>query len=264
VGYRREYSAHTAAAALQAHVRAQTRILRDGRETSAPTESVVPGDVVLLSAGSIVPADGIILEATDFFVSEAMLTGESSPVEKRRGVTPSSSSLRDRVNCIFLGTNVRSGTARCLIAATGRSTEFGAVAHRLTLRPPITEFDRGLRRFGYLLTSTMVDMLRAALLNLTMNACQAAGALPVEIAVSVQDGGCRIAVSDHGPGIPADVRERVFEPFFTTRAGGTGLGLAIVKRLIELLNGTVTLTDRPGGGTVAELSVPLAPSVTRT
>jgi two-component system CheB/CheR fusion protein len=109
-----------------------------------------------------------------------------------------------------------------------------------------------------------LDMLRAALLNLTMNACQAAGGLPVEIAVLVQDGVCRIAVSDHGPGIPADVRERVFEPFFTTRAGGTGLGLAIVKRSIELLNGTVTLADRPGGGTVAELSVPLAPSVTRT
>ena len=66
-------------------------------------------------------------------------------------------------------------------------------------------------------------------------------------------------MSDHGPGIPADVRERMFEPFFTTRAGGTGLGLAIVKRLIELLNGTVTLTDRPGGGTVAEITVPLAP-----
>ena len=62
-----------------------------------------------------------------------------------------------------------------------------------------------------------------------------------------------------GPGIPADVRERVFEPFFTTRAGGTGLGLAIVKRLIELLNGTIALADRPGGGTVAEVGVPLAP-----
>jgi Mg2+-importing ATPase len=159
VGYRREYSAHTAAAALQAHVRLQTRILRDGRETSAATESVVPGDVVVLSAASIVPADGIILEATDFFVSEAILTGESFPVEKHPGVTPSSSSLRDRVNCIFLGTNVRSGTARCLIATTGRSTEFGAVAHRLTLRPPITELDRGLRRFGYLLSSTMVVLV---------------------------------------------------------------------------------------------------------
>ena len=78
--------------------------------------------------------------------------------------------------------------------------------------------------------------------------------------VTVQSGVCRIAVADRGPGIPADVRERVFEPFFTTRAGGTGLGLAIVKRLVELLNGTVALSDRPGGGTIAEVGVPLAPA----
>jgi two-component system sensor histidine kinase FlrB len=52
----------------------------------------------------------------------------------------------------------------------------------------------------------------------------------------------------------------MFEPFFTTRAGGTGLGLAIVKRLVELLNGTISLGDRSGGGTVAEVTVPLAPS----
>jgi hypothetical protein len=61
---------------------------------------------------------------------------------------------------------------------------------------------------------------------------------------------------------PADVRERIFEPFFTTRAGGTGLGLGIVKRLIELLNGTIVLNDRPGGGTIGEISVPLAPRPT--
>jgi signal transduction histidine kinase len=73
---------------------------------------------------------------------------------------------------------------------------------------------------------------------------------------------CRIVVQDQGPGIPADVRERIFEPFFTTRAGGTGLGLAIVKRLIELLNGTIVLNDRPGGGTIAEIRVLLAPGPT--
>ena len=105
-----------------------------------------------------------------------------------------------------------------------------------------------------------LDMLRAALLNVTMNACQAAGSQPVEIEVKVQSGFCRIAVHDHGHGIPADVRERIFEPFFTTRAGGTGLGLAIVKRLVELLNGTIALSDRRGGGTVAEVGVPLAPA----
>jgi two-component system CheB/CheR fusion protein len=105
-----------------------------------------------------------------------------------------------------------------------------------------------------------LDMLRAALLNVTMNACQAAGTEGVEVVIAVHQGYCRIAVHDRGPGIPPDVRERMFEPFFTTRAGGTGLGLAIVKRLVELLNGTISLGDRSGGGTVAEVTVPLAPS----
>jgi PAS domain S-box-containing protein len=105
-----------------------------------------------------------------------------------------------------------------------------------------------------------LDMLRAALLNVTMNACQAAGSERVEARIEVHQGHCRVAVHDHGPGIPPDVRERIFEPFFTTRAGGTGLGLAIVKRLVELLGGTISLRDRDGGGTVAEVTVPLAPS----
>ena len=103
------------------------------------------------------------------------------------------------------------------------------------------------------------DMLRAALLNLTMNACQAGGDATVDIEVGADGHTCHIAVHDRGPGIPPDVRDRVFEPFFTTRAGGTGLGLAIVKRLLELQDGRIALRDRPGGGTVAEVTVPLAP-----
>jgi PAS domain S-box-containing protein len=103
------------------------------------------------------------------------------------------------------------------------------------------------------------DMLRAALLNLTMNACQAGGDDAVDIEVAAEGKICRIAVHDRGPGIPPDVRDRVFEPFFTTRAGGTGLGLAIVRRLLELQDGGVALNDRPEGGTVAEVTVPLAP-----
>jgi signal transduction histidine kinase len=102
------------------------------------------------------------------------------------------------------------------------------------------------------------DMLRAALLNLTLNACQAAGNKEVELQVAVVNGACHIAVCDRGPGIPPDVRERVFEPFFTTRLNGTGLGLAIVKRLIELQDGTVEVHGRPGGGTIAEVTIPRA------
>ena len=65
----------------------------------------------------------------------------------------------ERATCVFLGTNVRSGTARCLVVATGEATAFGAVAERLRLRPPETEFDRGIRHFGYLLTSAMLVMV---------------------------------------------------------------------------------------------------------
>jgi signal transduction histidine kinase len=102
------------------------------------------------------------------------------------------------------------------------------------------------------------DMLRAAILNLVMNACQAGGRSPIEITCSVEGSQCRIAIADRGPGIPEDVRDRVFEPFFTTRTSGTGLGLAIVRRLVDLQEGTVALHDRPGGGTVAEVTIPLA------
>jgi Mg2+-importing ATPase len=159
IGYAREYHAETAVAALQARVRTRARVLRDEHAVDVPTEDVVPGDVVLLSAGSLVAADGVILEAADFFVSESVLTGESFPVEKRPGAVASTAGLGERLNCVFLGTNVRSGTARCLIAATGLRTQFGAIAHRLTLRPPETEFDRGLRQFGRLLTSAMLVMV---------------------------------------------------------------------------------------------------------
>ena len=134
-------------------------VVRDGREAQVPIESIVPGDLVLLSAGSLVPADAVILECTDFFVSEAMLTGESLPVHKASGVVAADATLRERSNCVFLGTNVRSGRARCVVATTGTATEFGGIAHRLTLRPPETEFDRGIRQFGYLLTSAMLIMV---------------------------------------------------------------------------------------------------------
>jgi P-type Mg2+ transporter len=159
IGYSREYGAQAAAEALRARIRTRTRVLRDGRVTETDTRLVVPGDVVVLAAGSLVPADSYILECTDCFVSEAVLTGESFPVEKHAGTTERQAGLAARTNCVFLGTNVRSGTARCLVVHTGAATEFGTIAGRLILRPPETEFDRGIRRFGYLLTTAMLILI---------------------------------------------------------------------------------------------------------
>lgn len=159
IGYRREYSAHAAAAALREQIKTRTRVLRDGQETLLPIEEVVPGDVMLLSAGSLVPADARVLDATDCFVSESVLTGESFPVEKSAGAIAFDSPLRSRSNCVHLGTSIRSGTVRCVAVATGAATQFGRVAQRLTLRPPQTEFDRGVMHFGYLLTIAMLVMV---------------------------------------------------------------------------------------------------------
>ena len=104
------------------------------------------------------------------------------------------------------------------------------------------------------------DMLRAAVLNLTLNACQAAARAGVELQVEGDERVCRICVRDRGPGIPADLRDRLFEPFFTTRPGGTGLGLVVTRRLLDLQGGAVALNDHPEGGTVAEVTLPAAPA----
>ncbi len=156
-----ENNAHNAADALRAKVTLKTDILRDGQKQSIPTDQVVPGDVVILSAGSLIPADGIVLEARDFFVSQAVLTGETFPVEKLPGVLPEKASLVERTNMVFMGTSVRSGSASVLIVQTGLGTAFGQIAARLNLRPPETEFERGIRKLGYLLTEFMLVLVIA-------------------------------------------------------------------------------------------------------
>jgi Mg2+-importing ATPase len=154
-----EYNASTAIEKLRAQVKIRATILRDGTPQSIPAEEVVPGDVVMLSAGSLIPADGVLLEANDFYVNQAVLTGETFPVEKKLGSVAINASMAERLNCVFMGTNVRSGTARALIVQTGKGTEFGQIAESLSLRPPETEFERGVRHFGYLLTRMMLVLV---------------------------------------------------------------------------------------------------------
>jgi Mg2+-importing ATPase len=161
LGFIQEYSASRAVERLRAQVRIRAMVLRDGQPLAVPTVEVVPGDILLLSAGSLISADAVVLETKDFFVNQAVLTGETFPVEKTPGRVPAAASLAERTNTVFMGTNVRSGTARALVAQTGMATAYGQIAERLTLRPPETEFERGIRRFGYLLTQVMLALVLA-------------------------------------------------------------------------------------------------------
>jgi len=156
IGYTREYAAQRATLALRQRIQTQTTAIRDGIPVRIPARELVPGDVVLLSPGSLVPADLRLLDTTDCFVNEAALTGESFPVEKSADAVAAGTPIAARACAAWLGSNVRSGTARGLVVATGNATEYGAIAARLAERPVETEFDHALRRFGYLLTTTML------------------------------------------------------------------------------------------------------------
>ena len=156
-----ERGAHSAVEKLRSQVTIKAAVLRDGKEVSIPASEVVVGDVVQLSAGSLVPADGVLLEAKDLHVSQSVLTGEAFPVEKEPGVAPTESSLAERTNCVFMGTSVRSGTGRFVVTETGQATAFGQIAHSLSLRPPETEFERGIKHLGFLLSEVMFVLVLA-------------------------------------------------------------------------------------------------------
>lgn len=151
LGFWQERGAATAVAKLSEIVAAKVRVLRDGAEALVAREEIVPGDIIVLSAGAIVPADCRLLEARDLFVNEAALTGETFPAEKTPGALAAATPLARRSNAVFMGTHVISGRGTAGVIHTGRAAEFGKVYETLRLRAPETEFERGIRHFGYLL-----------------------------------------------------------------------------------------------------------------
>jgi Mg2+-importing ATPase len=161
ISFTQEYSASNAAAKLRQRVSVTATVLRDGAEQEVPVALIVPGDVVLLSAGSLVPGDARLLVGRDCDVNQAVLTGETFPVAKSPGVAAAGAALTERTNCVFMGTSVSTGTARAVVVLTGPDTAYGQIARRLDLRPPETEFERGVRRLGLLLSEVMLLMVLA-------------------------------------------------------------------------------------------------------
>jgi Mg2+-importing ATPase len=166
LGFFQEYRASTAVEELKSRLALMCRVIRNGSEQMVPVSTIVPGDLILLSAGNLIPADGLVMEAADFLVSEASMTGESFPVEKRPGIISPDAPIAARTNAVFLGASVRSGMAKVMAVKTGRQTEFGAIAARLRARPPETDFERGVRQFGFLLIRVMIAIV---LFVLTVN-----------------------------------------------------------------------------------------------
>ena len=166
LGFWQERGAVNAVEKLLAIVQIKATVVRDGDSKEVPLEEIVPGDIVVIKAGDAIPGDCLLLESKDLFVDEATLTGETYPVEKSIGILPPETPLSHRTNSLFMGTHVVSGSAKAVIIRTGKETEFGKVSERLKLRPPETEFERGVRRFGYFLMEiTLVLMIAVFAIN---------------------------------------------------------------------------------------------------
>ena len=161
LGFWQERSATNAVEKLLAIVQIKAAVLRDGGPNEIPVEEIVPGDIVILNAGDIVPGDCLVEESKDLFVDEATLTGETYPVEKAVGVLAAETPLGQRTNALWMGTHVVSGSAKALVISTGKETEFGKVSERLKLRPQETDFERGIRQFGYFLMEVTLVLVVA-------------------------------------------------------------------------------------------------------
>lgn len=159
-----EHRAGKEAEKLRQSVIVHVHALRDGKSQEIPLPSLVPGDVVLLAAGDLVPGDGRILEAKDFFVNQALLTGEPYPVEKKSGELPDEVEILLASNTVLRGTSVVSGTARILVCNTGANTMLGDIADSLIAKNPPTAFEQGTRSFGLLIMRLTIFLVLFVLL----------------------------------------------------------------------------------------------------
>ena len=157
-----EYSSNCAAEQLKSMVKTTTTVLRKGKgETKIEIKAIVPGDIALLSAGDMIPADCRVIHSKDLFVSQAMLTGESLPMEKRESAIKNTEkkSPLELDNICFMGTNVVSGTAKVIAVTTGNLTYLGSIGKAITGKRAETSFDKGVNKVSWLLIRFMLVMV---------------------------------------------------------------------------------------------------------
>jgi Mg2+-importing ATPase len=157
-----EYRSNVAAEKLKSLVTTTATVLRqETGKKETDIKQLVPGDIIFLSAGDMMPADMRIIQSKDLFVSQAMLTGEALPVEKRENAIADAvnRSILDLENICFMGTNVVSGTAAAVVVNTGNRTYFGSMAKELVGKRAETSFDKGVNSVSWLLIRFMLVMV---------------------------------------------------------------------------------------------------------
>lgn len=208
IDFYQQYSADQAALKLQKKVALRASVIRGGRAVELDVSGIVPGDLLSLRAGDIVPADCRLLESKELMVNQATLTGESFPQPKNaQAVVREKAELAERLNCLFMGTNLVSGEGKAVVVFTGEKTEFGKISQLLKQTRPETAFSLSVRNFGFLLLKTTLvlvivvffinaglrhDVLNSFLFALSLAVGLTPELLPVIISINLAKGALRM------------------------------------------------------------------------
>lgn len=157
IGFVQEFRAEKAVEALKKLTSPTATVIRGGRETVVKAAEIVPGDILVLTAGDRVAADARVFEATNLKIDESMLTGESTTVEKKPGVLPEDTPLAERENMVFYGTIVTYGKGKAVVVSTGMNTELGKIARSLQeVKKEKTPLEKKMDEIGKALTLLML------------------------------------------------------------------------------------------------------------
>lgn len=254
LGFTQEYRSEEALEALRNMLSPTASVVRDGQEKDVPANEIVPGDVLVLRAGDKVPADARLIETARFQLNEASLTGESAPVDKTVSVVPESSSLGDRSNMVFSGTEVTYGKGMAAVVSTGTNTEFGKIAKQVTaITLEKTPLERRMEELGRWLGYLCLTVVSAVIGIGVLRKFLAEGTVGIGFALEMLLFGVALAVAAVPEALPAIV------------TGSLAVGMrrmarkgALVRKMaaVETLGcTTVICSDKTGTLTKGEMTV---------
>ncbi len=204
-GFVQEYRAEKAIEALKRLAAPRARVLRDGKETLIPAREVIPGDLLVLETGDTVPADARILEAVELKTDEAVLTGESTPVDKNLCVLKPEAPTAERKNMLFMATHTIYGRAKAVVVSTGMQTEFGKIAELVqTAEEEETPLERKLDSFAAKIARVVVAVC-AVIFALEAFDVITTGVLKAEGFIQAFLSSISLAISAVPEGLPAIV-----------------------------------------------------------
>jgi len=252
-GFVQEYRAEKALEALKRLAAPKARVIREGKVRIIPAREVVPGDILALEAGDSIPADARLIEAIELRANEAVLTGESTPVDKQVGIVDASAPVSERKNMVFSATHIVYGRGKAVVVATGMNTEFGKIAEMVQeAKEEKTPLERKLDSFASKIAKIVVAV---CILIFALEAFEVVmqSSLEMEGFIQAFMSSIALAISAVPEGLPAIVT-------ITLALGARELAKrnAIIRKLAaaETLGAvTVICSDKTGTLTKGEMTV---------